>query len=225
MNDIYAKHIEGYDVPGKPLGRHVAHDPRSRNFEAEQAPKITSVIHQSHGLPLTQTRGSCTAEALCGALDSDPDFKTKQYEQSDADHLYDEEIKLEGGDPAVDDPGGTGLYVCQAAKSLGWITGYTHTFSLNGALKALTLKPVITGVNWYDSFDTPRADGLVTIGRYATVRGGHEFVLDEIDAAKHLIGAWNSWGDQWGLKGKFYMRWTTFERLLHEEGDVTVPVP
>jgi hypothetical protein len=217
------RRIEERPVAHKPLGRHVAHDPRSLTYQAAQARTIRSVRHQAHGLPLDQTRGSCTAEALCGALDSAPDFRGTIRRQADADQLYDAEIVLEGGNPATDDPGGSGLEVCKAAKQLGWIRRYESAFGLDHALKALTLRPVITGVNWYDSFDTPPANGLVAISRGAEVRGGHELLADEIVLDRRLVGLWNSWGP-WGLAGRFYWTFDTWERLLHESGDVTVPL-
>ena len=61
-------------ILGKRLGRHVLHDPRSRAFPADRAATIRSVDHHAKGLPLNQGQiGSCTANALCGALNSAPD--------------------------------------------------------------------------------------------------------------------------------------------------------
>ncbi len=69
--------------------------------------------------------------------------------------------------------------VCRAAKQLGMITAYHHAFGLQHALQALVLRPVITGINWYTSFDTPDPQsGVVAIAPGATVRGGHEIVAD-----------------------------------------------
>ena len=82
----------------------------------------------------------------------------------------------------------------KAAKQLGWITAYSHAFGIQHALEALVLRPVITGVNWYTSFDTPDQNGLVAIAPGATVRGGHEVVADGIDADNQLVWFWNSWG-------------------------------
>jgi hypothetical protein len=96
---------------------------------------------------------------------------------------------------------------------------------LQAALQALVLRPVITGINWYDSMDSPDANGHVAIADGASVRGGHEVVVDEIDAEHYLVGAWNSWGPDWGAAGKFYMSWHCWWRLLGEGGDVTVPIP
>ena len=74
-NGIVKVHLAEQPLTGKRLGRHVHHDPQSREYPAEQAPAIVSVTHQATGLPLNQGEiGSCTANALCGALDSAPEF-------------------------------------------------------------------------------------------------------------------------------------------------------
>src|ERR1035438_10050743 len=115
--------------------------------------------------------------------------------------------------------------VCKAAKQLGWITTYQHAFGIQHALEALVLLPVITGVGWYTSFDTPDpTTGLVEIATGATVRGGHEVVADAIDADKQLVWFWNSWGPTFGLGGRFCMSFSTWEQLLSEQGDATVPI-
>ena len=213
-------------VSGRRLGRHVLHDPRSRNFEASRAKSITSVQHKSSGLPLNQGEiGSCTANALCGALDSAPDAAPgKRYTEKDAVSLYELETKLEGQPYPPNDPGGSGLMVCKAARQLGWITGYHHAFGIEHALHALVLRPVITGVNWYSSFDTPDATGLVSIASDAKVRGGHEVVADGIDAPNKLVWFWNSWGKSYAQGGRFCMSFDTWDQLLQEQGDVTVPL-
>lgn len=213
-------------IPEHRLGRHIDHDERSRAYVAEQASKIISVKHQAHGLPLNQGNvGMCTATALVGALNSDPDYKGHTRDIHDARNLYGRETADEGEPWPPNDPGGTGLAVCKAAKELGWIRSYTHAFGLDQALKALVKRPVITGINWYSSFDTPAASGLVRIAKGAIIRGGHEIVADEIDTLHRIIWFWNSWGPDYGLKGRFAMTWNTWDRLLKEQGDVTIPLP
>lgn len=218
-------------VDGQRLGRHILHDEASRGFPATEASTVIDVAHRVHRLPLNQKRGSCTAEATCGCLDSAPDFTTKIFTQKAADHLYDEEIINEGGDPATDDPGGTGLMVCKTAKELGWISSYTHTFNLTSALKALAIRSGMTGVNWYEGFDRPDTKGIVKIA--GDIRGGHEFTVVQVLVEPKLIGCVQSWGRGWGVANKavglttgaFFMSWDTWDRLLHEQGDFTVPVP
>jgi hypothetical protein len=214
-------------VEGKRLGRHVKHDPRSFTYQAGRAPKVVSVNHKATGLPLDQGKiGSCTANALCGALDSAPDYTSAStLTEADALRVYELETKLEGKPYPPNDPGGSGLMVCTAAKQLGMLSSYNHAFGIRHALEALVVRPVITGINWYSSFDTPDPTGLVAIDAGATVRGGHEIVADGIDADKKLVWFWNSWGTQWGLGGRFCMTFDTWDQLLHEQGDVTVPLP
>ena len=207
------------------LGRHVAHDPRSWDYPAEIT-ALKSVVHNSVGLPLDQTRGSCTAEALCGVCNSDPNFTKDNltYTQENADNIYDDEIVAEGGNPQTDDPGGTGLTVCQVAKKLQIISRYHHCFGLNHLIGTLTMRPVMVGVDWYDSFDKPDSKGIVSISPNASIRGGHEFTLDELNVTSMLLGAWQSWGDWGPLHGRFYMSFDTMDQLLESQGDCTVPI-
>jgi len=225
--DVFEAKIDEAVIPGKRLGRHIFHDIRSRNFPADTATGIINVNHQAWGLPLNQGQvGSCTANALCGALNSLPDFAGGAPRiEADALNLYREETDLEGKPYPTYDPGGSGLEVCKAAKKMGWITSYKHAFSVQHALLALVVRPVITGINWYTSFDTPAPSGLVVISSGATVRGGHEVVADQIDAAAKLVWFWNSWGTDYGLGGRFCMSFDTWQQLLAERGDVTVPIP
>ena len=209
------------------LGRHIhPFDPRSLAYMAEGASQVVSVQHAAVGLPLDQGNlGSCTANALCGALNSSPNYTGTTRTEADAITLYGRETADEGEPYPPNDPGGTGPWVCQAAKELGWITSYQHALGLQAALQALVLRPVITGINWYRAFDTPIPNGQIAIAPGDTVRGGHEVVLDEIDVEHYLVGFYNSWGPSWGVGGRGYMSWHCWWRLLAEGGDVTVPIP
>ena len=222
--EMVQRRIDEEIVPGRRLGRHICHDPRSRNFPADTAARVVSVTHGARGLPLNQgTLGSCTANALCGALNSTAKDAATTYDENNAITLYGKETALEGQPYPPNDPGGNGLMVCKAARELGWISSYAHAFGLENALLALVKRPVITGVNWYTSFDTPDATGLVEIAPGATVRGGHEVVADGIDAVNEVVWLWNSWGTGWGVGGKFCWSFSTWEQLLSAQGDVTVP--
>jgi hypothetical protein len=84
---------------------------------------------------------------------------------------------------------------------------------------------VITGVNWYDSFDSPDASGHVVISAGAQVRGGHEFEIVGVDVQAKTLRAVNSWGDGWGDAGCFTFEYGDYERLLSEDGDATQFTP
>lgn len=221
-------------VPGKRLGRHIHIDDRSANFPAELAPALVSVTHQSGpGLPLNQAEtSSCTAHALVGALNTVPHWASGQpvLGEPDAYQVYSAEEILEGFGPyPPNDQGGSGTEVCQAGRNAGWLSAYQQAADINAALAALVLRPVITGINWFTSFDTPDPSGMVSIAPNATVRGGHEIAAIAIDVASELVWFPNSWGTAYGVPfagipgGCFCMRFSTWETLLGQGGDVTVP--
>jgi len=212
------------------LGRIVEHDPRSRQYKFDTSEiEVRSVKHRRVIPVLDQgDLGSCVGNAVVGALGTDPFYATVAdiiLDQAVAVDIYSDATKLDefpGAYPPID-TGTSGLAGAKAAKNLGFISGYTHTFSFIDALKALTTTPVITGINWYESFDFPRPGGMVDLD--GNVLGGHEVVLDEISAELGLIGATNSWGSSWGNRGRFYIKFEDYERLLDEQGDVTVFTP
>lgn len=212
-----------------PLGRRVEHDPRSRNFPSlVTAPVLKTLAHRSYGLPLDQGNlGSCTGNACAGALNTVPIHHTRErvLKEPDAVKLYSAATVIDGypGEYPPDDTGSSGLAVAKAAKAAGYITAYNHAFSMDQALAALQIGPVITGVNWYDGMFEPTEQGFVH--PTGSVAGGHEFLVRGYVAAKRpYVLCMNSWGTGWGLGGKFKLFCDEWERLLSEDGDVTVLV-
>lgn len=207
------------------LGRLVEHDPRSKAFPADvTGVVIHDVLHQRHVPVFDQgDLGSCTGNAAAGCMASGP--WTHKTTEKDAVTLYERATHLDGiaGVYPPNDTGSSGLAVMKAVRENQWIGAYHHCFSLHACLAALQTTPVIAGVNWYEGFDHPAPDGTVRIA--GGVRGGHEVCLLGVDVEHNLIRAVNSWGSSWGDKGFFSWTWADFDRLLHEHGDVTVPVP
>lgn len=229
--DVVIRKLDEHVVPGKRLGRHVEHDPRSRNYAYEDAViQFRSVIHRRYGPVLDQGQlGSCTGNAAAGAINTVPIHKTGEVElnEQDAVDLYELAThidRFEGTYPP-DDTGSSGLAVAHAAKNKGYITGYHHAFSLDNALSALQKYPVITGVAWYEGFDEPDPNtGIVEIS--GDIRGGHEFEVLGFELKDtimdSLVVCENSWGDGWGLGGRFKFTVSTWEQLLADYGDVTI---
>jgi hypothetical protein len=225
---VVARHIGEHRVAGKRLGRHVAHDPRSRAYPAARsAAPLRPVLWRRHGGALNQhSLGSCTGNAAAGCVNTEPFYRPRHLlHEDDAVSLYAKATLLDGFDGAYPplDTGSTGLAVAKACVDAKLAGGYSHAFGIDHALAALQLAPVITGVDWYESFDTPNADGLVTIA--GQVRGGHEFEVSGYDPASGLVAAWNSWGTRWARRGMFFMAAATWAQLLAAQGDVTVLAP
>lgn len=219
-----------------PLGRIVHHDPRSRQYAYKAAPGVTyaSVQHTSHIGILDQGQlGSCTGNATVGALGCDPFYGTiptplaAQLDEQGAVAIYSAATRLDDapGQYPPTDTGSSGLAAAKAAQTQKLISGYRHAFTLADALAALQDTPVITGITWYSSFDTPDPSGLVSLTHGATIRGGHEICADGYDADKGIVWFRNSWGTGWGVQGRFCMTAATWAQLLANQGDVTVMVP
>lgn len=206
------------------LGRHVEHDPVSRAYAATHVP-LRSASWTRHGPVFDQgDLGSCTGNALAGALITGPLYvQGRDLTEKDAVRLYEEATRLDRiyGHYPPDDTGSSGLAVAKAAKSRGLIAGYRHAFSLSTALAALGAGPVIVGTNWYEGFDVPKDGQLLLAGE---IRGGHEYVLDAVDVAGKFVHMTNSWSAAWGNQGGAILSFETLERLLHEQGDCTIPV-
>lgn len=231
---IYKREIEQHHDSGfgGKLGRHVEHDERSKDYAWGIVAKQTNlheVHHRHYGGPLDQDGvGSCTGEAVAQACNTDPLHLrgAKLKTQADAFTCYHTATQLDGF-PGVwppEDTGSSGLAAAKAGVKLGWITSYRHAFSVEEGLTALMQRSIITGVNWYEGFDRPDDHGFVDIA--GQVRGGHEFEIQgfipRVDFEESILIALNSWGLEWGLKGKFYFRVRTWRQLLAEEGDCTI---
>lgn len=221
--------FEKQDTP-YPLGRHVEHDPRSMNFpfpiKTPTAP-LRTILHRAYGLPLDQGNlGSCTGNAMAGAVNSLPLHKNgdKVLKEPDALDIYHLATVLDSfaGTYPPDDTGSSGLAAAKAAKQKGLIKSYWHSFSDTQALAALQIRPVITGVSWYERMFDPTPDGFVRIG--GEVAGGHEFLVrGYVKARKPYVLCMNSWGKSWGpLGGAFKLFVEDWIKLIYQDGDVTV---
>lgn len=219
-----------------PLGRHVNHDPRSRAFayDASAVPVQLASVRWDRQVPTFDqgNLGSCTGNAAVGCIGTHPFFETlpanTALDEKVAISVYSDATKIDSapGSYPPTDTGSDGLSVAKVLTNRGLISGYTHAFTFADALAALSNHPIIVGVNWYQNMFQPDANGVVTIPVGDTIAGGHEFVLDEINVEKQLVGAQNSWGTGWGVDGgRFYIPFTVLKRLLSEQGDATVFVP
>lgn len=229
------------ETGGGRLGRHVQHDPRSRAYGVSEdllPSTYTSAVHQVRIPVLDQgDLGSCTGTAAEAFAGSDPLYdaiSTQVKARPTGDPVADEKqaVALYSAATGLDDvhgqypptdTGSTGVAVAKAAQKAGLISGYQHAFSLDTALKALAVSPLIVGVNWYEGFDNPDANGHVKIS--GSVRGGHEFLLYGIDAKTNVVLARNSWSTSWGVQGCFSFSFDDLGRLLSEDGDATLFVP
>jgi hypothetical protein len=214
-------------VRGKRLGRHVNFDPRSGDYPVTallQSPKVEERYWGRPGAFDQGDTGSCTGQAVAGLAMAAP-IATPDIDVGDAIAIYECATKLDtyqGVYPPVDG-GSSVLAAMKAAVQLKKIPGYRWCFSPTEVLQALSqVGAVAIGINWYDSFDEPDANGLLHLTTGATIRGGHAVNLTGVDPKDKLVVGWNSWGETWGAHGQFLMQWDTLERLLGEDGEAAV---
>lgn len=211
------------------LGRHVEHDPRSKDYPARRVAQPKSVLWTHRAPVLDQgDLGSCTGNALAQCLNttkfaaSRP--KRKYLDEQYARLLYAKATTLDtvSGQWPPTDTGSSGLAVAKAGVALGYLSRYDHAFGFDHFAAALALQPVIVGTNWYSTMFKPDSDGFVQPG--GQVAGGHEYLALGINYPGRYVTCLNSWSDTWGVNGRFRMTFDDFTALLNEQGDVTVPI-
>jgi hypothetical protein len=219
--------VPEHRVPGKRLGRHVHHDPKSRLFAVATTQPIVSMKWMRFAPIFDQGDvGSCTCESAVGCKMTDPHYDPNMIlSQADCVSLYEDATRLDRipGHYPPDDTGSTGLAAAKAATKRGWFRAYHHAFGLHALLVSLRQGPGMLGIPWYEGFDSP--EGMNAELKIAgSIRGGHELEVNEVDIDRRLIRGPNSWSESWGDKGWWTMSLDTLDRLLHEGGDYTVPV-
>lgn len=237
--DVFVPH-------NNPLGRVKVHDEQSRahQFKVRSAAGV-SVRHRIMAPNVDQFYlGGCVGFSGTNLLNTRPANKSrKRFNQyikglkwnhalnnNDGIRNYSESTKQ---DPfpwtyPPDDQGSSALGLMKWWKAVGIISGYQWVIDggWDSVIAALQRTPVLFGTWWYDDMGNPDSKGLIhPTGAEA---GGHEFLANaEIwspTPSKRLIGFENSWGENWGENGKFYMTWEEAEELWLNDGDVAVPI-
>lgn len=174
---------------------------------------------------------SCTGNAMAQWLNTDYAASARKHgyflTEANALELYGLATRLDGIPnntyPGVDE-GSSGNAVAKAARQLGYVRGYSWTFSLNGFLAALQTQPLIVGTVFYAGMEDPDRHGLVR--PTGALEGGHEYLILGNDEPAQLIEWQNSWGSEWGVGGRAFISYADFGRLLVDPampGDVTAP--
>jgi hypothetical protein len=119
------------------------------------------------------------------------------------------------------DEGSSAIGLMTWWKQVGVITGYDWAFTFDQFLAALQRQPVLVGTEWFNDMMEPDDVGVLHPGGRSA--GGHEYLATQINWPRRHIGFENSWGEAWGIGGRFYMTFDDFKALLAEGGDAVAP--
>jgi hypothetical protein len=231
---LYVDRIPEQVVPGKRCGRNILFDSRSLAYPVIPAdPAMLALKVWARNIAILDQGdiGDCVPNATTGACGTDPIWpalpaKHPTLDEAFAVRMYNDCENMDGDGPyPPNDNGSYGLTGCKVAKNDGLISGYLNAANVTAMATALQSGPVIIGINWYDSMDSPDSTGLITISPGAQVRGGHELVIRKVDPAAQLFGGDNSWGPSWGDAGSFSISFADMDRLFSEGGDCYAPLP
>jgi hypothetical protein len=139
-----------------------------------------------------------------------------KYVNDDGHAIY-YECKVLDGTPGTED----GSYVRTLAKALkqrARLDAYAWAHSTKGITQYVRQSgPVIVGTDWYESMFEPNEDGTVVLD--GEIAGGHCYLLLGHHPEFEMYEFLNSWGEQWGASGRFFMAVEDFGRLLRGDGE------
>lgn len=211
------------------LGRNIEHDPLSRRFAHPKKVFVKKTTLWTHSAPVLDQGqlGSCTGNALAQCLNTDYftlSRPSRFLDEHDAVMLYSKATRLDPfpGSWPPDDTGSSGNAVSKAGRAFGYLSAWRWTFSFTSFLSALQTQPLIVGTAFYAGMEDPARDGLVKAT--GGVLGGHEYCCLGVDYETEVLTFLNSWGRDWGLNGRFKMKFKDFAVLQADQGDVTVPI-
>lgn len=192
-----------------------------RNFMPKKAPftVIGSKKWDFIGEPLDQeASGHCVGFSMANFGINLP--VNTPYGNKDGHSFY-YACKIVDGEPNEEN----GSYIRTAAKVLknrNIISTYAFAYDIY-AIKwwILNKSPMIIGTVWTEEMLNPKSDNTISVG--GSILGGHAYLLNEW-REDNYIGIQNSWGNNWGINGKAYIKASDFEKIFKYDGEAMTAV-
>jgi hypothetical protein len=134
--------------------------------------------------------------------------------------LYKRAQELDGI-PGENYDGTTVRGLMKALKEQDLISEYHWAWGTEDLVRTvLELGPVVVGTDWHRDMYVPDSKGFVTAT--GSVLGGHAWVINGVNKERGVFRAKNSWGRDWGIDGRFWIRFEDMEKLLNNRGEAVI---
>lgn len=209
------------------LDRRVGHEPTNLAYPIrrliDDAP--TRAVWWMRGVQLDQAdTGHCVGFASAGEAAASP-VRVWQMGSNDAAHAWYYEIKDKAYDPWGREDGSSVNAGMRVGRDRGLWSGWRWAFGVADMKRALTVGPVVLGINWSNDMFDPDDDGFVTpTGGQA---GGHAILCTDwspnYKGRRSAFRLQNSWGSGWSVNGRCYVAEADMATLLADDGEAAVP--
>ena len=212
---------DGSTTKDQRLARLVEADPRTRSYPVRALMPVKATKPCSYtwsvGSILDQGQtSSCVGHAVAHRLIARPVVRP-EITHDDAVSIYRQAQTLDPW-PGEAYEGTSVLAGAKAAMQRGYITSYHWAETLDELIMGVGYcGPAVMGTWWFEGMVNPAVNGAIEpTGRKL---GGHAYILNGVNMRTQLFFGVNSWGDAWGVKGRFVLTFSDAERLLLDSGE------
>ena len=214
-------------IPSPPnMGRaFISHDPRNRGYPVRALlPTDQSLITKVHRRGGAYNQGStsqCVAYTAKGMLNTAPFSAAEPYNRRSGystDVFYIEaQRRDQWPGEAYDGTSAQGVLAYLTETQI--IGEYRWCFGLDDLLRTLAFHgPVSIGAWWRGGMSSPSTSGAL-VSYSGSYLGGHQFEAFGVHPGREEVEFMNSWGTDWGDRGRFRMKFSEVEKMLAEDAD------
>ena len=192
--------------------------PFSKAGPLETSEGVTKYWHT--GTPLNQqSTPQCVAFAWKQLLQSSPYTQGEKLRESFVYELAQERDAWQG-----ENYDGTSVRAgAKVLQKLGFLENYIWARTAQDMKDWVTANsPLVLGTRWHRGMSSPNAEGYVSVAGGAI--GGHAYLCTGYSHKRNAFRCMNSWGKEWGQKGKFWINFEDMETLLKDYGECCAAV-